>query len=59
MINEGTLQEDGYNEQHTEKQYIRSCAYKGLSSNTEICEYYQSMGVAETGSYPILQVQKK
>ena len=56
-INEGTLQEDGYNEQYAEEQFIRSCAYKGLSCDWEICEYYQSMGLAKTSSHSILQIQ--
>ena len=59
IINAGTLQEDDYNEQHAEEQFIRSCAYKGLSSDREVCEYYQHVGMAQTSVHSILQVPKK
>ena len=59
MINEGTLQEDGYNEQYAEEQSIRLAMSKGLSSDREICEYYQHLGMEQTSVYPILQIPKK
>lgn len=59
IINAGTLQEDDYNEQHAEEQSIRSCAYKGLSCNRELCEYYSQLGMAQTSPHIVLQVQRK
>lgn len=59
IINAGTLQEDDYNEQHAEEQSIRSCASKGLSSDREVCSYYQYVGVEQTGVHNVLQVPKK
>lgn len=59
ITNAGTLQEDDYNEQHAEEQSIRSCASKGLSSDREVCEYYQQLGMAQTSPHIVLQVQRK
>ena len=59
MINEGTLQEDGYNEQYAEEVIIRSNLGKGLSEDLEVCSYYEFVGVAQTGSHRVLQIQDK
>lgn len=59
MINAGTLQEDGYNEQYAEEALDRSNSYKGISSCGEICSYYQFVGVEQTGSYKLLQIPRK
>ena len=59
MINAGTLQEDGYNEQYAEEALARSNSYKGISSCSEVCEYYQHVGLAQTGTHKLLQIPRK